>query len=107
MRKHRIFYRYVRHPLNHSQFIGTICLVQYEDGDFTHSFSQCHPTDQFSKKIGRSIALNRALNNFMPKEVGTKIFREDGTKFKKYPITNEIVNMVLDAERHARRVAMA
>jgi len=95
----RIYYRHVRHPLKPSQYIGTTCLIQFNDGSFRHSFSQCSPLDTFSKKVGRTIAFNRAWNDFCPNEVPLKLYNPDGSRYRLYPVTNELVNMVIDAER--------
>jgi hypothetical protein len=69
--------------------VGVICWGIIEDY-LVFSFSQCHPTDQFSKKIGRSIAQHRLENLFVPKEVPQIGYCVDGTKMRMTPILDVI-----------------
>jgi hypothetical protein len=41
----------------------TVCLL-LRDGKMFHGESLCADTDQFNKKVGRTIALNRALDAY-------------------------------------------
>jgi len=94
----REYYRHVKHPYKPDQYVGTVCVLQGEGGDYQASFSQCNPVDQFSKHKGRAIARARAEQGYQPKEVGLKSWNEDGSRFKLFPVTNALVDMVLDAE---------
>ena len=51
--------RYVRHP-NTDRTIGCVVAVNTNDG-IKFGFSQCNPKDQFNRKKGRGIAIQRAL----------------------------------------------
>lgn len=51
--------RYVRHP-NTDNIIGCVVAVKTNDG-VKLGFSQCNPKDQFDRKKGREIAIQRAL----------------------------------------------
>jgi hypothetical protein len=51
--------RYVRHP-NTTRAIGCVVAVRTNDG-IKFGFSQCNPKDQFNRKKGREIAIQRAL----------------------------------------------
>jgi hypothetical protein len=82
-------FQYVRHPLNHSRYLGVICFKVINDTLWA-SFSQCHPKDSFSKKVGRAIAKHRVDNNFTPAEVPQKLYLADGTRYCVTPITDTI-----------------
>lgn len=51
--------RYVRHP-NTNRTVGCVVAVKTNDG-IKFGFSQCNPKDQFTRKKGREIAIQRAL----------------------------------------------
>lgn len=51
--------RYVRHP-NTTRTIGCVVAVRTNNG-IKFGFSQCNPKDQFNRKKGREIAIQRAL----------------------------------------------
>lgn len=53
--------QHVRHPLNRSRYVGTVAAV-YNNGRVAVGFSQCHPSDQFNKKVGAHKAIGRAVS---------------------------------------------
>lgn len=53
--------QHVRHPLDRSKYIGTVAAV-YRNGRIGVSFAQCHPSDHFSRKVGRDKATGRAVS---------------------------------------------
>lgn len=66
--------RYVRHP-NTNNIIGCVVAVNTADG-VKFGFSQCNPKDQFNRKKGRNIAIQRALigSNVSPAGVTVKLW---------------------------------
>lgn len=55
--------------------IGCVCMIRDKDGHFFRGISLCNTfKDQFSKKIARSIAFNRATK--AKEEVNTELFKE-------------------------------
>ena len=66
--------RYVRHP-NTNRTIGCVVAVNTNDG-IKFGFSQCNPKDQFTRKKGRDIAIQRALigSNAVPSGVTVKFW---------------------------------
>ena len=66
--------RYVRHP-NTNRTIGCVVAVNTNDG-IKLGFSQCNPKDQFNRKKGREIAIQRALigSNAVPSGVTVKFW---------------------------------
>lgn len=66
--------RYVRHP-NTNRIVGCVVAVNTLDG-VKFGFSQCNPKDQFSRKKGREIAIQRALigSNAVPSGVTVKLW---------------------------------
>ena len=66
--------RYVRHP-NTNRTIGCVVAVNTNDG-IKFGFSQCNPKDQFTRKKGREIAIQRALigSNAVPSGVTVKFW---------------------------------
>ena len=66
--------RYVRHP-NTNRTIGCVVAVNTNDG-IKFGFSQCNPKDQFTRKKGREIAIQRALigSNAVPSGVTVKLW---------------------------------
>jgi len=66
--------RYVRHP-NTQRIIGCVVAARTNDG-IKFGFSQCNPKDQFSRKKGREIAIQRALigSNAAPSGVTVKLW---------------------------------
>lgn len=63
--------RYVRHP-NTEKIIGAVVAVRTNDG-IKFGFSQCNPKDEFSRKKGRSIAIQRALIGSEAAPVGVTV----------------------------------
>ena len=66
--------RYVRHP-NTNRTIGCVVAVNTNNG-IKFGFSQCNPKDQFNRKKGREIAIQRALigSNAVPSGVTVKLW---------------------------------
>lgn len=66
--------RYVRHP-NTNRMVGCVVAVNTNDG-IKFGFSQCNPKDQFTRKKGREIAIQRALigSNAVPSGVTVKLW---------------------------------
>lgn len=66
--------RYVRHP-NTNRTIGCVVAVNTNDG-IKFGFSQCNPKDQFNRKKGRDIAIQRALigSNAVPSGVTVRFW---------------------------------
>ena len=90
----KVTYKHVRNPLNFSKYIATICLIEHEDGKVTHSFTQCKPGTPYNKEFGRRVAYNRALNDWRPDEIPFKLYNQDGTRRKIYPVTEEILKLL-------------
>lgn len=69
--------RYVRHP-NTNRTIGCVVAVNTNNG-IKFGFSQCNPKDQFTRKKGREIAIQRALigSNAVPSGVTVKVWYFD------------------------------
>ena len=69
--------RYVRHP-NTERIIGAVVAVPTNDG-VKFGFSQCYPKDQFSRKKGREIAIQRALigSSAVPSGITVKMWFVD------------------------------
>lgn len=67
---------HVRHPFREDRYIGTVAV---DDQGFV-GWSQCHPKDTFSKKIGRAIAIGRSKKTGdIGKPVTYKAYNEDGS----------------------------
>ena len=71
--------RYVRHP-NTNRTIGCVVAVNTNNG-IKFGFSQCNPKDQFNRKKGREIAIQRALigSNAVPSGVTVKFWYLPGS----------------------------
>ena len=85
---------YVYHP--HYKHVRVACLVAAlrEDGTIGIGVSQCHPTDNFDKALGREKAFYRALHGGNPTPTPYKFFNPDGTHVKK-----DVVGQRLDLFR--------
>ena len=66
--------RYVRHP-NDNRMVGCVVAVNTNNG-VKFGFAQCNPKDQFNRKKGREIAIQRALvgSSAVPSGVTIKLW---------------------------------
>lgn len=71
----RIKYYYLRDSKNEPRL--TRCLVETEDGEIAIGSAICSYSDFPNKKVGRKIALNRALHALSSKENVLPILRSD------------------------------
>ena len=89
----RTFVKHIKHPLKPDRYVGTIAFVE-DCGRVSFGFSQCHPTDTFSKKEGRNKALGRALavnrKDIPERPVAYKLYRPDGSRYKVNPIQDAL-----------------
>lgn len=81
MNEPRRMIRHVRHPFQPDKLIGTVVAVE-KNGQIKLGYAQCHPKDQFSKKLGVKIATGRTGMTITNGPVPLTLYRWDGTKVK-------------------------
>ncbi|MDP2719572.1 MAG: Gp49 family protein [Dehalococcoidia bacterium] len=79
---------YYRLPLGvpKAEHRTTVCLVEVSRGVFVRGISHCSNQDQFTKRVGRAIALGRAIQAMEKKENSNSIYAlRAGVEYRSLP----------------------
>jgi hypothetical protein len=86
--------QYVMDPHDDTYRVGCLVALILPDGKIGVGWSQCNPLDNFSKKVARQIATQRALGGATDKPTPYRFYRPDGSYEKR-----DVLGAQLDAFR--------